>query len=360
MGIHDRSYMQGGGGRGGSVGGFGARQSGVMSFTVILIIINVGVFLLDGMLGAQMAVPVQTSPAVVLADRLDDGADPKVVKPAWGSQRAGSVVTEPVVDARSGARIGEVRFEFMTPMAALGHFSTATGFMKFEIWRFLSFQFLHANFMHLFFNMLGLYFFGPVVEQWLGSRKRFAAFYLACGMMGGAAYLLLNLLGNMVGDVPGLLPSSVYVPLVGASAGVFGVLMASAKLAGNARMLVMFVIPMKVSTGAYLLTGMAGFNLLFGGTNAGGDAAHLGGAIAGFVLIRRPHWLNDFFDIVGRKGDSKQRSGRDRGVREQKTLKDKQKEQAEVNRLLDKVKANGTGSLTEKEKAFLEKVSREG
>lgn len=356
MGINDRAYMQGSG-PGGSIGAGGHSRGGPMSFTTILIIINVAVFIVDGMLAKNLSVPVQFGPAVVETAAIEAQVEPVVAKPEWNKEPADTIVKLDVIASGTNRDIGDVSFVYMRPIEAFGHFSTATGFFRFEIWRFVTFQFLHADFMHLFFNMLGLYFFGPIVERWLGSRKKFAAFYLSCGVMGGAAYLLLNLLGNVFGEIPGFLPTNIYVPLVGASAGVFGVLMASAKLAGEARMLVMFVIPLKVSTGAYLMTGLAALNLLLGGSNAGGDAAHLGGAIAGFVLIRRSHWLNDFFDILGHK--KRQNSRVERKPTRKVAASPSPKEQAEVDRLLDKVKAQGIASLTDRERAFLERVSRD-
>src|SRR5688500_8507435 len=57
------------------------------------------------------------------------------------------------------------------PMFTWGHFSAQTALYDLEVWRFITFQFLHANVSHLFFNMLSLYFFGQMVEQYLGPRR---------------------------------------------------------------------------------------------------------------------------------------------------------------------------------------------
>ena len=97
------------------------------------------------------------------------------------------------------------------------------------MWRLIGFQFLHADMLHLMFNMIALYFFGPLIEGVLGG-KRYLAFYLLCGIAGGLMYLLLNLAGYVWVDslgfveVPGLLFNAAGTPLIGASAGVFGVL----------------------------------------------------------------------------------------------------------------------------------------
>ena len=79
-------------------------------------------------------------------------------------------------------------------------------------------------------DSLGLFFFGPMAERYLGS-KRYVAFYLLCGIFGAVMYLLLNLGGFIATSVlersvPILLVNSPWTPLIGASAGVFGVIMA--------------------------------------------------------------------------------------------------------------------------------------
>ena len=108
------------------------------------------------------------------------------------------------------------------------HMSTDHAIWGVQYWRFIGFQFLHANMQHLIFNMIGLYFFGPLVEQFLGG-KRYLAFYLLCGIFGSVLYLILNLGGYVFqNDIPGLLFNDTRTPLVGASAGVFGILLAGA------------------------------------------------------------------------------------------------------------------------------------
>lgn len=172
------------------------------------------------------------------------------------------------------------------PLTLWGHFSAWTAVGHLEAWRFLSFQFLHANIWHLFFNMLGLYFFGPLVESYLGS-KRFLGFYLLCGVAGAVVYLLLWMVGLLI-----TLP---YIPLVGASAGIFGVLLAGAFIAPDAWVMLLFPpIPLRLKTLAWVLLGIAAFTVLTDGRNAGGEAAHLGGAALGLVLIRYPRVLNIF------------------------------------------------------------------
>ncbi len=238
------------------------------------------------------------------------------------------------------------------PLFIYGHFSTFEGFQRLEVWRLVTFQFLHANITHLFFNMLGLWIFGSLVEQYLGRRK-YLAFYLVCGIFGGLTYLLLNLLGTAGGlSFPGVLPNHTYTPLVGASAGVFGVIMACAFISPNSVVQLLFPpIPLKMRTMAYGYVGLAAFNLFIArGQNQGGDAAHLGGAFAGYFFIRNPHLLTDFFDLFN---DSRKQGSKPRGKRA-----GKRPSESDVDRVLDKVRASGLHSLSDREKAVLREASR--
>lgn len=297
---------------------------------------------------------------MVQAWRQVDGAS----KPAMG--------TATVRDEAGNTRKGDVllleQIRITGPLWSFGYFSTSralltldayVGLRGFEFWRFITFQFLHADLGHLLFNMIGLYFFGALVEQYLGS-KRYLAFYLLCGMMGAAAYLILNFAGwsmfQLTGrDLPVLLVNDPGTPLVGASAGVFGVVMASAFLVPNARVLLFFIIPMRLATLAYGLVIVALVSVTFGTTNAGGEAAHIGGAVAGYWLIRRPHLLHGFFDFLGRY-DPTSRSGA--AYRAGRLTSTGAVADAEVDRILAKIHADGLQSLTRKEKDQLRKASR--
>ena len=131
----------------------------------------------------------------------------------------------------------------MTPFKKYLHFSTENAIYGLHYWRLIGFQFIHAGFAHLLFNMIGLYFFGPLVEQYLGG-KRYLAFYLLCGIFGALLYLILNLGGTIMSGVaiPGFLINDTLTPLVGASAGVFGILLAGAFLAPNIKVLVLLFV----------------------------------------------------------------------------------------------------------------------
>jgi membrane associated rhomboid family serine protease len=79
---------------------------------------------------------------------------------------------------------------------------------------------------------------------------------------------------------------------VGASAGIFGILIAAAQVAPHATVLIYGVIPMKLRTMAWVLLGVAAYMIFTGGRNAGGEAAHLGGAVVGFLLMQFPRALD--------------------------------------------------------------------
>lgn len=179
-------------------------------------------------------------------------------------------------------------------LADWGYFSAATAIGALQLWRFVTFQFLHANFEHILFNMISLYFFGPLIEMYLGSR-RYLAFYLLCGIGGAVMYLVLWGVG--------VLPGGAQTPMVGASAGIFGVLIAAARVAPNARVMLLFPpIPMRMRTFAIIMLGIALWTVFANGHNAGGEAAHLGGAAVGALLIFRPQVLSPFDRLFRRRG----------------------------------------------------------
>ena len=273
-----------------------------------------------------------------------------------------------------GMRVGD-------PISKFGWLSYDTSFKGLEFWRFITFQFLHSGMLHIFFNMLGLYVFGPIVEQQLG-RQRYVAYYLATGIFGGVGFMLIVLLGALVPSVGAFLSVNQSVPLVGASAGVFGVIMACAYIAPNEVVTLMFPpIPLKMRTFAYAYVAIAAISIIMGAKNSGGEAAHLGGAIAGYFFIRNIHLLRDFFDVFGdsRKPKAASRSLLDKrepgkgfwgfGKKDggkpsvlrpsaaEREVEEARKLGEEVDRILAKAKANGLHTLSEREKRTLQQAT---
>ncbi len=356
MGLHDRDYL-----RNDARPATGFARTRLWTFNTWLILINIAIYFGDGMLGqAGVVIPVNMGDAWVQGVTAEQRSRAEEVRDA---QRQPAVIRSrslpgssavPLVDRQTGQVVGERRITAMPPLQAAFHFSTAKGFLGLEFWRFIGFQFLHGSFGHLLFNMIGLYFFGGLIENHLG-RKRYAAFYLTCGVFGAIAYLLLNMLGNVLPfRAPGLLINDIYTPLIGASAGVFGVLIASAFVAPNAIVLLFFILPMRLWQVAYGFVILAALNLLMSGANAGGDAAHLGGAIAGFYFIRRAHLLRDFFDFfTPRTGGKKKKSRGPSSPFAKRTTPD----DGEIDRILAKIASHGLHSLTESEKKTLRRAS---
>jgi membrane associated rhomboid family serine protease len=202
-----------------------------------------------------------------------------------------------------------------------------------QLWRFVTYQFMHGGIMHILLNMLVLYFFGPLFEKHWGSKK-FTIFYLACGAIGGIAY---SLLGGF--DILNVLH------LVGASGSIYGLLAAGAVLFPKMRVYFFGIIPLSLLT-LVIIAAVISTLLLLTGENAGGEAAHLAGMAAGAGYVLWGPLLE------------KRRTNAKRGVWESKIVR-KQLFQAEVDRILDKVHNQGITSLTRKEKKILQEASRQ-
>lgn len=361
MGIYDRDYVFQQPAR---------RGLGGLSVNAWLILINCVVFVAGALvlkqgvpvfLGASINVPHQGEVIPVGPYLLEDGsiATPAEQRAVERPKGRPNVLFRAIADVSTKQPVpGHAEYLVHPVLSAYGHFSTHLAVFGLEVWRLLTFQFLHAGVLHLAMNMLGLYVFGGMVEQYLGS-KRYLAFYLTCGIAGGLAYLALNLLGTICGSmgwnhVPLLLYNQSTTPLVGASAGVFGIILACAYISPHSIVQLAFPpIPMKLRTMAFLYVGIAVFTVIVRGRNAGGEVAHLGGALAGFVLIRRSHLLYDFFDVFT---DSRKARGAAKPAPPFRSRPVSPAEDAEVDRILAKVRASGVHSLTEGEKGTLERM----
>lgn len=254
-----------------------------------------------------------------------------------------------IVFVLDGVLTGSRRADALAP-SYWGYFSVVKAVYGLQVWRWVTYQFLHADFFHIVFNMIGLYFFGPMMERYWGSR-RFLLFYLACGLGGALLYVVLSFVPGVLSEAPGngVLTGQHYVGLVGASGCIFGILVACAAVYPNHQVMLMFPpIPMRMRTMAAVFVGIAMLALISGSHNAGGEAAHLGGAAIGWLLIRKPSWL-DFADRFS--AEKLQKSRRDKQNRQT------QREDAEIDRILDKVRDKGLASLSSREKKLLQKAT---
>ena len=201
-----------------------------------------------------------------------------------------------------------------------------------QLWRLLSYQFLHGDTFHIFGNMLGLFFFGPMIERALGSKK-FLRFYLICGAAGGLVYPLLAAMGLIEG---------VY-PMVGASGSVYGLLVATAIMFPGTIVNVYGIVPVRIVILVLLFLAMSVIGI-FKGHNAGGEAAHLAGLAVGAAMT------------FGRPSLTRWRLKKQKGSWQKKI--DSQRDfRKEVDRILQKVHSKGIASLTRKEKKILKNAT---
>jgi membrane associated rhomboid family serine protease len=140
-------------------------------------------------------------------------------------------------------------------------------------WQVVTYMFCHANFWHLFLNMLSLYLFGVQLERRMGSGE-FLLFYLVTGIGAGLVTLLVN---NATGQ--GM------IAVVGASGAIFAVLLAFASFFPDARIFIFGILPMRAPTAVLLFAGIELFSM-FTNLSAGvAHLTHLAGVLFGWGLL---------------------------------------------------------------------------
>ena len=166
---------------------------------------------------------------------------------------------------------------------------TPRGFLQvgdFYPWQLLTYGFLHGGFAHIFFNMFGLWMFGRAIEETMGSG-RFLIYYLVCVVGAGLIQLLVMTLTHSL------------VPTVGASGGLFGILLAFGMMFPRVEVMLLFL-PVPIEA-RYLVIGYGAIELINGISNPNTGVAHfahLGGMLFGIVMILywrgqlplRPKW----------------------------------------------------------------------
>lgn len=182
-------------------------------------------------------------------------------------------------------------------------YSWFTCFLEGQFWRMVTYQFVHANFGHILFNMWALFFFGPAVENAMGPR-RFLLFYLVCGIAGALFSSLLAGMG-LYTSIPDTVQNEYIcnqlaafagfdgyvhcwqmIPLVGASASIYGVMVACAFMYPDVQISLLFPpVTLRLRTFALIIIGIASATILFNLGNAGGEAGHLGGIIMGAIIM---------------------------------------------------------------------------
>lgn len=247
-------------------------------------------------------------------------------------------------------------------------------------WQLLTYQFMHDThgFMHIFFNMFALWMFGMELEQVWGSR-RFATYYLLCGILAGVTQLVVDPLTG-----GGLAPT------VGASGSIFGVLIAFGMTFPD-RPVLMFPIFFPIPARIFVLI-YAGMQLVSGLLGQGANDpvrvahfAHLGGAVAGYLLLK---FGGPIFDLVERLGGRRATTSyadtdryrdveyrdvpvydiparREEPVRPRTStptrfvVDGEPITQETIDEILDKISLGGYHNLTDREKRILDDVSRQ-
>jgi len=231
---------------------------------------------------------------------------------------------------------------------------SADGLRHGYLWQLFTFQFLHVGFWHLAGNLLGIWFFGRFIEHRLGNAS-FLKIYFVSGLAGGLLQGLLGLVfENHFGGT-----------VVGASAGVVGLLAAFAMLEPDAQILLWFVLPIRARHFLYFSVGIAAFFLVVPTETAVAHGAHLGGLLAGVALIRWQlyNWAPGF-DWRSHRAPRRQRqfvntaSGgfwpRAAEPQEAENLEPAEFISREVDPILDKISAHGIQSLTARERKILD------
>lgn len=221
-------------------------------------------------------------------------------------------------------------------------------------WSLLSYMFFHWEFMHILFNMLVLYWTGRLFTEYLGGAKLWAT-YIMGGLAGGLFYLLAYNIFPAFANAGG-------TKLIGASAGVIAVLVAIATLLPDytVQLLIFGVVRLKYIAGVTVLL----YVIQIPNGNAGGELAHLGGALFGFLMVKQLRqgrdltaWLVKAFSSKPRKVPMEVVHKNSKRHEEDAYKAKVAATQETIDRILDKINRSGFNSLTREEKDILYKAS---
>ncbi|MBR6854739.1 MAG: rhomboid family intramembrane serine protease [Fibrobacter sp.] len=225
-----------------------------------------------------------------------------------------------------------------------------------ELWRYVTYMFIHVDFMHFFFNMLMLWMFGSEVAEWMGTRH-FTSMYFFCGIFAALfsfGMCLLGLTNN---------------PIIGASGALMGIFVAYYKFFPDRMILMFFIIPMRIKHAMWVMIALDIFFANSGDMIA--HFAHLGGVVAGFIYMalyqNSPNHslLSGLSRLFSRKtenysGRSSSRRSDENDASEPEVLEGEVfyvDEQKRMDDILRKVEREGIQSLTESEREFLLRAS---
>lgn len=230
-----------------------------------------------------------------------------------------------------------------------------------RFWTPFTYMFVHEEFWHLLFNMVGLYWFGRIFLQYFSGRT-LGSLYVLGGLAGAFLYLIaFNTIPYFVGIGRNW--------MIGASAAVMAIVMGAAFYRPNVQLNLFFLGQIKI---VYIAVAffLIDFLSLGGGTNEGGHVAHIGGAIAGYIFASQYRKGRDITGWVGKMIDwfvnwiKPRRKKPKLKVQYRRTETDreynerKHSEQEEIDAILDKLKQSGYSSLSSEEKKKLFDASK--
>lgn len=256
---------------------------------------------------------------------------------------------------------------FYTEVEKLVMISPVLSEFIFRPWTLVTYFFTHFDFLHILFNMLVMYWFGVIFEEFLGSRK-LVALYILGGLAGGFFYLILYNTIPYLMENPG-------IGMVGASAGVYAIVLGAATIAPEYRMHLLFfgAVRIKYIAAVYVFLSVIGL----GASNIGGNIAHLGGILVGYFFVKQlgkgDDWslgvwkvLDAISNLFKPKSKIKVSYRKPEG---QKIRAKKAKQtaasghndlpdQSVIDAILDKISESGYEKLTSEEKNILFKASQ--
>jgi len=220
-----------------------------------------------------------------------------------------------------------------------------------RFWTPFTYMFMHAGVLHILFNMLWLYWFGQIFEEYLGKKRTLALY-----VMGGLAGALLFILA--FNTIPAFthVHAAYLAIMVGASASVMAIIVATATLLPDYTISLIFIGPVRLKWLALFFVIMDFLGVA--GLNAGGEISHLGGALLGYGYIRQLQNGNDWIGRINKLFKSRQKL--------KVVAKNVSKNplalprQEEVDVILDKISRSGYDSLSKQEKEILFRASNEG
>lgn len=227
-------------------------------------------------------------------------------------------------------------------------------------WTLITYMFTHVEIFHIFWNMVTLYWFGEIVANYT-TPKKIIPIYLTGGIGGALITIALFTLFPIFSTYS-------HLTMIGASAGVTAIIVAAATLVPNFSMNMLFVGPVKLIYVALFVVFIDALNMA-SYSNIGGNLAHLGGALMGYVFIvqykKGNDWsvninkvLEKFAAILKPSYKSKLKVAYKRPVSDEDYNYNKKATQEQVDAILDKISRSGYESLTKAEKELLFKASK--